>query len=219
MSLNYQKARDLMVENQLRPNKISNPDILDLFRHIKKEDFLPDDIKELSYLDIDIDLEQNRGYLKNLHIAQLISNSKINKKDKILHIGGLTGYVSVMLSKLCKKLIVLESNEKLFNNLLRKKETQNLQNIEIINKSLENGFKERAPYDIIFIDNPINTISDTIKEQINSNLGKIIVVKRQSKHLSKAFRITKSNNNFTNEYLFDVFSKYELHKKEKGFIF
>lgn len=219
MSLNYQKARDLMVENQLRPNKISNPDILDLFRHIKKEDFLPDDVKELSYLDIDIDLEQNRGYLKNLHIAQLISNSKINKNDKILHIGGLTGYVSVMLSKLCKKLIVLESNEKLFNNLLRKKETQNLHNIEIINKSLENGFKERSPYDIIFIDNPINTISDTIKEQINSNLGKIIVVKRQSKHLSKAFRITKSNKNFTNEYLFDVFSKYELHKKEKGFIF
>ena len=32
MNFNYQKARDLMVENQLRPNKIKDPLILNLFR-------------------------------------------------------------------------------------------------------------------------------------------------------------------------------------------
>ena len=40
MNFNFQKARELMVENQLRPNKINNPTILELFKNIKKEDFI-----------------------------------------------------------------------------------------------------------------------------------------------------------------------------------
>jgi len=67
MNFNFQKARELMVENQLRPNKINNPTILELFKNIKKEDFLPEQIKKNSYNDLDAQLSSNRGYLKNLH--------------------------------------------------------------------------------------------------------------------------------------------------------
>ena len=44
MNFNYQKARELMVENQLRPNKINDLNILNLFRKIPKEKFLPSSI-------------------------------------------------------------------------------------------------------------------------------------------------------------------------------
>jgi hypothetical protein len=38
---------------------------------------------------------------KNKNILKFpTQDKKINKKDKILHLGGLTGYVSVILSKL-----------------------------------------------------------------------------------------------------------------------
>ena len=39
MNFNYQKARELMVENQLRPNKINDLNILNLFKKIPKEKF------------------------------------------------------------------------------------------------------------------------------------------------------------------------------------
>ena len=37
IEIDYKKARNLMVENQLRPNKINDPIILNLFQNIKKE--------------------------------------------------------------------------------------------------------------------------------------------------------------------------------------
>ena len=40
----YKKARILMVENQLRPNKINDPIILNLFQNTKKEDFILDEL-------------------------------------------------------------------------------------------------------------------------------------------------------------------------------
>ena len=83
MNFNYQKARDLMVENQLRPNKIKDPVILDLFKKKPKEVFIPENLESLSYSDMDITLSPNRGYLKNLHIAQLIKHAEIQKKHKV----------------------------------------------------------------------------------------------------------------------------------------
>ena len=120
MNFNFQKARELMVENQLRPNKINNPAILELFKNIKKEDFLPEQIKKNSYNDLDAQLSSNRGYLKNLHIAQLIHCAEISKQDKILHIGGMTGYVSVILSSLCKELIIIENEINLISKIEEK---------------------------------------------------------------------------------------------------
>ena len=87
-----------MIENQLRPNKISDPRIISIFHEIEKENFLENDFRGLAYSDVDINLTDNRGYLKNLHIAQLIQYSNITKNDKVLHIGGLTGYVTLILS-------------------------------------------------------------------------------------------------------------------------
>ena len=109
MNFDFKNARDLMVENQLRPNNIKDPLILDLFKNTKKEDFLSEEIKIIAYSDLDINLLENRGYLKNIHIAQLINNANIKKHHKVLHIGGMTGYISVMLANLCQEIIVIEN--------------------------------------------------------------------------------------------------------------
>ena len=132
MNFEYSEARNLMVENQLRPNKINDKFILNLFNEIKKEEFLKDESKFFSYNDSDIDLTSSRGYLKNLNIAQLISKSEIKNNYKILHVGGLTGYVSVMLSKLCKELIVIENEMSLIHEFNKNIEKMNITNIKII---------------------------------------------------------------------------------------
>ena len=219
MNINFEVARNLMVENQLRPNKITDPKILDLFRNTKKEDFLENEIKKISYNDSDIYVDQNRGYLKTLHIAQLVSNSEITKEDKVLHIGGLTGYVSVILANICKKLVVIEKNDKLILDFEKNINSLNIKNTKIFKSELYDGFLKESPYDIIFIDNPIDEVSEQIKNQLSNNFGKLIMIKKVGNQLCKAFKITKHNNSYTNEYLFDVFTKYELYKQSKGFIF
>ena len=81
MNFNYQKARDLMVENQLRPNKIQDANILEVFKAVPKEVFLYEENRAATYSDLDIHLSGNRGYLKTLHIAQLINSANIKKKS------------------------------------------------------------------------------------------------------------------------------------------
>ena len=219
MNFNFQKARELMVENQLRPNKINNPTILELFKNIKKEDFLPEQIKKNSYNDLDAQLSSNRGYLKNLHVAQLIHSAEISKQDKILHIGGMTGYVSVILSSLCKELIIIENEINLISKIEENIKNLNIKNTTIVNVSFQKGFNKESPYDIIFIDNPIREVLNTIKNQVSPKSGKIIMIEKINPYLCKAYKITNNDNTYTKDFLFDVFTKYELYKNETKFVF
>ena len=219
MNIEYSEARNLMVENQLRPNKINDTLILNLFNEIKKEEFLEDDSKFFSYNDSDIDLINNRGYLNNLNIAQLISKSEIKNNYKVLHIGGLTGYVSVILSKLCKELIVIENEISLISELNKNIEKMNITNIKIINSNLSKGYQEDSPYNLIFIDNPIEKIPDAYIDQLESDLGIIIMVEKVDNELSKAYKVVKNKKNTNKEYLFDIFTKFELISSKKDFVF
>lgn len=220
MNIDYQKARENMVESQLRPNKITNKEILGLFNLIAKEDFLSKNDKSNAYCDLDIRLDNHRGYLKNLHIAQLLSHSEINKNDKILHIGAMSGYVSILLSKLGREVIAIENNEDLESvfkkNLIKFK----INNVQFYKSNFDQGYKKEAPFDLIFIDNPVCELTKEIKDQLNMNSGKIIFIQKIDDFLCKAYKITSIKNNLQIKFLFDVFSKYELYKKEKSeFVF
>jgi protein-L-isoaspartate(D-aspartate) O-methyltransferase len=219
MNFNYQKARDLMVENQLRPNKIQDANILEIFKSVPKEVFLYEENRASTYSDLDIHLSGNRGYLKTLHIAQLINSANIKKNHKILHLGGLTGYVSVLMANLSKEVIVVEPNIKLKSLLEKNIILQNINNIKIVDGELDCGFAEESPYDLIFIDSPIKYLKDMIKHQLNNELGKIIMIQKVGNYLNHAYKIIKNHNNYTKEYLFDVFTKYELYEESEGFVF
>jgi len=54
--------------------------------------------------------------------------------------------------------------------------------------------------------------------QINVG-GRIIYIEKIDEELSKAYKMTKYNDNYSKDFLFDVFSNFYLTKKEEGFIF
>ena len=217
--MNFETARNSMVENQLRPNKIADLRIINIFNEVAKEEFLRDELKKIAYSDDDIELTSNRGYLKNLHIAQLIQFSNIKPDDKVLHIGGLTGYVTSLLCKLSNNVIVIENDEQLMIELKNNLKKNNLVNVETINRDLELGYEEKSPYDIILIDCPLKNLPNLVLNQLNPDYGKLLMIDKINNDLGKGIKITNINNNFNKEILFDTFSKFTLYTKKEEFIF
>ncbi len=208
-----------MVENQLRPNKITDSRIFNIFNQISKEDFLKNEFQDIAYSDVDISVIGNRGYLKNLHIAQLIQYAKIKKEDKVLHIGGLTGYVTLILSKFSNCVIVVENDEHILKQLKENIIKFQLTNVEIINHDLTLGYKEKSPYDLIFIDCPIDNFSNKFLNQLNQSQGRLIMIEKINKDLGKGILITRNKKNYNKEILFDVFSQFSLYQNKEEFIF
>tara|TARA_Y200000002_G_scaffold330555_1_gene295278 strand:+ start:160 stop:828 length:669 start_codon:yes stop_codon:yes gene_type:complete len=219
MTETFELARKNMVLNQLRPNKIKEENILKAFESIPKENYLTDNIQKSCYLDNDIDITKERGYLKNLNLAQLIKYSEINRNDRVLHIGGLTGYFSTLLGTLCNELYVLEEDEVLFDLLKKNINQINNENIYLINGKLTKGLEGKSPFNLIIIDGPVYELPQNMKKQIFNKGGRLTYIKKVNENLSKAYKITRNENLFSTEYLFDVMSKYSIQEKKEQFNF
>ena len=49
--------------------------------------------------------------------------------------------------------------------------------------------------------------------------GRILYIEKLNDELSKAYRVTKYKNNYSKDFLFDVFSNFYLTKKTESFNF
>ena len=219
MSETFEIARKNMVVNQLRPNKINEENILQIFENTPKENYLDVSLGKNCYLDNNLDITDKRGYLKNLHLAQIIKYSKILPNDKVLHIGGLTGYFSALISSLCKELNVVEENRELFKLLEHNINNTDNTNISLFNHNLLDGLSDKAPFSLIIIDGPIFNITDKLKNQLAMNGGRLIYIKKIYDNLGKAYKIIRNEDLYSSEYLFDVMSSYQIQEQQEDFKF
>ena len=216
--MNFEKNREVMIENQLRPNKITNIDILKVFNIISKEKFISEDKLNICYSDQDIQVKDKRGYLKNLHLAQILHFSEIKNTEKVLHVGGLTGYLSVLIAKLCNKIYVTDNNQDFVEAIIKNFKDNDVTNGQVFKESLSEGLKSQEPYDLVIIDCPQYNFNLNLLNQINVG-GRIIYIEKINEELSKAYKMIKYKNNYSKDFLFDVFSSFYLTKKKEGFSF
>ncbi len=218
MNINFEKSRDVMIENQLRPNKITNSDILKVFKNVSKEKFISEDKINLCYSDQDISVKDKRGYLKNLHLAQILHFAEIKKSEKVLHIGGLTGYLSVLISKLCMELYVTDNDQDCVDDISKNLKENKIDNTYVYKEKFSSGLSIKKPFDLIIIDCPQYNLDINLLNQLNVE-GRIIYIEKINEELSKAYKMTKYEENHSKDFLFDVFSNFYLIKKEERFNF
>ena len=207
-----------MIENQLRPNKITNNDVLQVFMSTSKEKFISEDKKNICYSDQDISIKDQRGYLKNLHLAQILHFAEIKNNEKVLHIGGLTGYLSVLIAKLCNKIYVTDNDQEFVENIINNFKNNEVTNGKVIKEEFSEGLRGEEPFDLIVIDCPQYNFNLDLLSQVNVG-GRIIYIEKINEELSKAYKMIKYEDNFSKVFLFDVFSNFYLTKQEEGFNF
>ena len=207
-----------MIENQLRPNKITNSDVLQAFMNTSKEQFISEDKINICYSDQDIFIKDRRGYLKNLHLAQILHFADIKNDDKVLHIGGLTGYLSVLISKLCNKIYVTDNDQSFVGKIIKNFSNNEVTNGKVFKEEFSEGLKSEGLYDLIVIDCPQYNFNLNLLNQVNVG-GRIIYIEKINEELSKAYKMIKYEDNYSKVFLFDVFSNFYLTKQEEGFNF
>jgi len=216
--MNLEKNREVMIENQLRPNKITNSNVLQAFMNTSKEQFISEDKINICYSDQDIFIKDRRGYLKNLHLAQILHFADIKNDEKVLHIGGLTGYLSVLISKLCNKIYVTDNDQSFVDNIIKNFSNNEVANGKVFKEEFSEGLKSEGLYDLIVIDCPQYNFNLNLLNQVNVG-GRIIYIEKINEELSKAYKMIKYEDNYSKVFLFDVFSNFYLTKQEEGFNF
>jgi len=141
--------------------------ILDAFSKVKRENFIPDKLKEKAYEDTALPIGEKQTISQPYTIATMLSLLDLKKGQKVLELGSGCGYVLALLSEIVDKKgkvygieIIPELAEKSKLNL------KGYKNIKIHNKDGREGLEEAAPFDRILISAAIERIPDKIFHQL-----------------------------------------------------
>ena len=105
---NYSQARELMVEQQVRPWDVLDLDVLDVLASLPREAFLPEIHRALAYADIEIPLGHGASTMKPVVEGRMLQALELKPGEDVLEIGTGSGYISACLGQLAREVLSLE---------------------------------------------------------------------------------------------------------------
>lgn len=181
MRIDFAEFRQNMVDNQIRTVDVTKLSVLTAFLAVPREEFVPQNVRELAYVDEDVVValakinEPARYIMAPASLARLIQLADIGKDDFVLDIGAGTGYCAAILSHLAGSVIALESNRDLAQTATRAFAAMECNNVAVVTGPLTKGCAAQAPYDVIFIEGAVDFVPETLFKQLREG-GRLVVV-------------------------------------------
>ncbi len=95
---NFQAARRNMVNHQIRCCKVLDANILDLIESMPREDFIPEHVRSLAYMEGHVPLPCHQEMLSPLQEASILQALMLDGTERVLEIGTGTGFLTTMLA-------------------------------------------------------------------------------------------------------------------------
>lgn len=173
-----------MIESQLKPNNIIDENLIAAFEKVDQEDFLPDSLKNLSYIDDHIKFTKTSFILKPLIFAKFLNIIKPEFSDVILEVGSGGGYTTSVLANLVNTVYSIEQDKDIYDlstkNIKKNKNTnvnllfcnyRQLNNLDLkFNKIIINGTVNCDPLNFIDKLNVDGKLICILKEESSSNI-------------------------------------------------
>lgn len=215
---NIEQIRLNMVEQQIRPWDVFNPEILNVFMTLKRENFVPELYKAIALSDVEIPLPGGGKMLFPRVEARLLQELNLNRHDKVLEIGTGSGYVTAILAKLSGFVYSIEiedANKKLAAAHLT---GNGITNVSLSSGNGIDGMPAKAPYDKIFVGGALVEIPDSLKKQLKVG-GKLVGFIGREPIMHAIVMEKTSDTEFRQKQLFETDVDYLVGERAEKFSF
>lgn len=173
--MNIEQARFNMIEQQIRPWDVLDPQVLDLLFVVKREDFAPAAYRNLAFADMEIPIGDGQTMLAPKIEAKMLQELGIKKTDKVLEIGTGSGYMAALLAARAEHVVTVEIRPE-----IAAAAKENLARAGVGNVSIEvgngvDGWSQRGPYDAIVISGSVPSVSPSLLKQLRVG-GRLAVI-------------------------------------------
>jgi protein-L-isoaspartate(D-aspartate) O-methyltransferase len=195
-------ARNRMVDSQVRPNRVSDPRILDTMRTLKRERFVPAALHPIAYADQNVPLGGGRVLLQPMVLARLLQAAMPLPNETVLVVGAGTGYSAAVLAAMGCRVTALEESATLLDQA-KPALSALAPSITLVSGPLASGWPQAAPYDFILIDGAVQQIPPVIGTQLNRDGGRLVTIIRESDHSGHAVEAEPTPVGLSVRTLFD----------------
>ena len=225
----FATARQVMVDGQLRPNRVTDPRLVAVLRALPRELFLPPGRRHLAYSDEDVALdglasEPDRVMVAPLVVARLLQAAAARPGERALVIGAGTGYGAAVLATMGLVVTAVESDPALVA-FAQGAIASVGQSVRLVRGPLAEGWESGAPYDLVIIEGAVAAIPPALGGQLaaatpGGGRGRLLAVVGAGAEVPRAMIAEVSAAGLRAKPLFDCPTRHlAALAPEPGFVF
>lgn len=108
MTLDFAKAREAMVEQQIRPWEVLDPRVLNVFLQMPREAYAPAAHRALAYADTALPLAHGESMMKPVVEGRALQALALDGSEDVLEIGTGSGFMAACLGRLARSVTSIE---------------------------------------------------------------------------------------------------------------
>lgn len=124
-------AHDNMVWQQLRPNDVSDPAVLQVLQNTDRAMFVSDELKALAYADTQLPIGHGQHLWSPLQEARILQALQLKNTDTVLEIGTGSGLFTAMLAQLADNVISVDIKPDLVDAARQRLQAIGFANVEL----------------------------------------------------------------------------------------
>jgi protein-L-isoaspartate(D-aspartate) O-methyltransferase len=199
--MDYTKAREGMVREQIISRGIKDPRVIDAMKQIPRHLFIPEALHGQAYGDFALPIGEGQTISQPYMVAYMSENLGLRGEERVLEIGTGTGYHTAVLSHLCERVYSVERIRSLLEQARRILEQIQCRNVMTRLFDGSYGWKEEAPFDVILVTAGAPSLPRPLLEQLK--IGGTMVIPVGSRNSQRLLKIRRSPGGFFEDDLME----------------
>ncbi|MCS4235600.1 protein-L-isoaspartate O-methyltransferase family protein [Stenotrophomonas rhizophila] len=179
MTIDYSHARELMVEQQIRPWDVLEIRVLDVLARLPREAFVAESHKALAYADIELPLGFAQKMMKPVIEGRTLQALDLQPGDEVLEIGTGSGFLSACMGELAREVLSLEIQPELAASARARLDAAGLGNNVRIETADALSWDTDRRFDAICVTAAVDTIPSRFTQWLRPG-GRLFVIRGRS---------------------------------------
>jgi protein-L-isoaspartate(D-aspartate) O-methyltransferase len=199
--LDFAKARQAMLDGQVRVNDVDDKDLQDAILATPRELFAPKSKRAFAYSDLDLEIADGRWLIRPRDFAKLAQALEVGSTDVVLDIASGRGYAAAVLARLAETVVGLETDPALIDKAGAALSAAGVDNAAVVQGELKAGAPDQGPFDVIHVNGAVGEVPQAGFEQLSEG-GRLGVVVREGP-VGRATVFTKTGGVVGERVVFD----------------
>lgn len=147
----HMRDKKELVQNLKNSGYLRTQKVVKAFMEIPREGFIPKESRNYAYADQPLPIGHGQTISAPHMVAMMTELLEPEAKDRVLEVGGGSGYQAAILSRLVKKVYSIEVDPELVSFAKANLRRVGIKNIEMILGDGSEGYPKEKPYDKIIV--------------------------------------------------------------------
>jgi protein-L-isoaspartate(D-aspartate) O-methyltransferase len=203
MAMNFDQARQNMVENQVRPWEVLDARVLDVLGRVRREEFVAPEHRQLAFADLCLPLGHGEVMMKPVLEGRVLQALALKPEDQVLEIGTGSGFLTACLASLAAQVTSVDMHADFTAAAGQRLKAAGIANAQLVTGEAINGWQPQGSFDAVVVTGAVYSIPERFLGWLKPG-GRLLVVRGESPVQQVMLLTHEGNGRYREEILLET---------------